>query len=171
MLHPRRAATREQGLPAAHTAVREGGLHAQQGALVGRVRAVVPPPARGLPAAPHRVRARRARLPAQRRRALLRRRHALLAQPGLLRRRLALLQPAQRLVRAVLPAAAAHGVRHAAVAARLGLAGRVPRGVARVPRAAGPAGPTGPTGPAGPAGAARAAGPAVCARLSRAATR
>lgn len=147
MLHLGSATAREQRVPEANTAVHQGRLHSEQGALVGRVRAVVAPPAGDGAAAPHRVRARGARLPAQRRRALVRRRHALLAQLRLLCRRLPVLQPAQRLVRAVVPAAAPDGVRDAAVAAGHGVARRVAR---RVPRAARLARPR----------------PAVCSRLS-----
>lgn len=133
MLHIGSATAREQRLPAADPIVHQGRFHAEQGAVVGCVRAVVAPPARSGAAAADGVRARGARIPAERRRALVRRRHALLAQPGLLRGRLSVLQPAQRLLRAVVPAAAAHGVRDAAVAAGQ----RVPRGLPRrVPRAA-----------------------------------
>ena len=141
MLHIGRATACEQRFPTTYTTVYKGRLHAEQGELVGCVRALVASPARGRAAAPHRVRARGARLPAQRRRALLRRRHALLAQSGLQRRRLAVLQSAQRLVRAVVPASTAHSVRDATVAAGHGVAGRVSGGVARASRVSG-AGPT-----------------------------
>lgn len=106
--------------------------------MVGRICAVVAPPARGGAAAADGVRARGARVPAERRRALLRRRDAVLAEPRLLRGRLAFLQPAQRLVCAVVSAAAADGVCDAAVAVgqrvASGVPSRVPR-TARLPRA------------------------------------
>lgn len=66
MLHIGCTTAREQGFPAAHPIIHKRRLHAEQGAVVGRVRALVAPQAGGGAAAADRVRSGGARVPPQR---------------------------------------------------------------------------------------------------------